>query len=142
MSKWLHQGVEITSLEQVPEGAVGFIYLITHSSGKYYVGKKQLFSSRRTRLSKREKEATMSRKTFKTTVSESSWLDYWSSCKELQQEVKELGEEHFQREIIEFCFSKRDLNYREVWHQFRLDVLENNTYNGNIASRWFKVKDK
>lgn len=143
---WIYkENTEINSLKDIPEGAIGFIYRITliqedGTLGRFYVGKKQLFSVRRTRLSKREKETTNSRKTFKTVTTESNWLSYWSSCKELQEEVKQKSEECFLREIVEFCFSKRDLNYTEVWWQFKLDVLANDTYNGNIASRWFKEK--
>jgi len=139
---WYYKKKQITNLKQVPEGAVGFIYKITEiDTNRFYIGKKQLYSSRRTRMSKREKEATASRKTFKTTVTESNWLSYWSSSKKLQALVKDLGEEHFIREILEFCFTKRDLNYREVWTQFHFSVLENDTFNDNIASRWFRPKE-
>ena len=139
---WIYKNNEINSLEQVPEGAVGFIYKITNiRTSKFYIGKKQLYSTRRTKISKREKEATSTRKTFKITTTESDWLTYFSSCVELKKEKQQIGEDSFEREIIEFCFNKRDLNYKEVWWQFHLDVLANNTYNGNIASRWFKPKE-
>ena len=36
----------ITSIEQVPEGAIGFIYLIEYVDGCKYIGKKNLYSKR------------------------------------------------------------------------------------------------
>jgi hypothetical protein len=51
---WLHNGKEVTE-EMVPDGAVGFIYMITHTpSGKYYIGKKSLESVRNVKIGVRE----------------------------------------------------------------------------------------
>jgi hypothetical protein len=47
---WLHNGKEVTE-EMVPDGAVGFIYMITHiPSGKYYIVKKSLESVRNVKI--------------------------------------------------------------------------------------------
>lgn len=62
------------------------------------------------------------------------------SCKELLEDIKNIGEDQFTKEIIEFCFNKTSLTYREVWYQFKFDVLEINSYNGNILSRFFRKK--
>lgn len=134
------------SLDQslIPEDAVGFVYKITRKSDKkIYIGKKVLSFKRKVRLTKKEKELPENRrKTFKTVIADSNWQNYWGSCKDLIADVKESGESAFTREIIEFCFDKRELSYKEVWYQFKYDVLsiDVNSYNGNILSRFFKQK--
>ena len=46
-----------------------------------------------------------------------------------------------QRTILKICFSKTELTYQEVKHQFELGVLENDMYlNGNILGRFYKQK--
>ena len=149
---WIYRGLEIDDIVKCPENSVGFIYRITQlekipgenafSLGKFYIGKKQLYSNRRVKITQKEKAETgNNRKQFKQVIKESDWKTYNSSSKELQQEIKNLGEDAFVKEILEFCFSKRELSYKEVKWQFKLEVLENNTYNGNILSRFFKKKE-
>ena len=140
---WYYRGECIDNLEKVPTGAVGFIYKITRfDTDRFYIGKKQLFFARKTKITNKEKlESGNNRKKFKTVTKDSGWLNYNSSCKELQDEIKNLGEGRFLKEILEFCFDKRSLFYKEVWWQFKLDVLESNTYNANILSRFFKPKE-
>jgi hypothetical protein len=51
---WLHNEKEVTE-EMVPDGAVGFIYMISHiPTGKYYIGKKSLESVRNVKIGVRE----------------------------------------------------------------------------------------
>ena len=140
---WIYQNRIIEALEEVPTGAIGFVYKISaKSSGKFYIGKKQLFTNRRVKITNKEKlESGNNRRKFKQVVKESDWKSYCSSSKELQQEFKNLGEDAFQKEILEFCFDKRSLSYKEVWWQFKLDVLANDTWNANILSRFFRAKD-
>ena len=45
--------------------------------------------------------------------------------------------ENFKREILEVCCTKKYLNYCELSHQVKNDVLKGNTYNGNILGRYF-----
>lgn len=139
--KWTFKGKKLSEAD-IPEGAVGFIYRITRvADDKFYIGKKLLAFSRKKRLTKAEKQLTENkRKTFKRVTSSSGWENYWGSCKELVEDVKNMGEEAFTKEIIEFCFDKRSLSYREVWHQFKNEVLESHCYNGNILSRFFRAK--
>jgi hypothetical protein len=87
-----------------PEGAVGFVYLITRTdTGRKYIGKK-LLKFARTKVLKGKK------KRFQI---DSDWLTYYGSNDTLQAEVKELGEDLFKREILHFCFSKSECNYME-----------------------------
>ena len=138
---WIYNKKTLSETD-IPEEAIGFIYKIIHQpTNKFYIGKKVLNFTRKKRLTKKEKELSENkRKTFKRVTTDSNWKNYWGSCKELNEDVKNLGEEQFVREIIEFCFDKRQLSYKEVWYQFNLNVLEVNSYNGNILSRFFRPK--
>jgi hypothetical protein len=136
---WTYQNKEMTSLNDFPTNCVGFIYKITNIlNGKIYVGKKILLTSRRSAISKREKLATATRKKFKVTVKESDWKTYFGSCQELKDDIKKHGEKNFVREILEFCHSKKYMTYCEVKYQFKYNVLETDTYNGNIMSKFFR----
>ena len=65
MSNWIltkSNNKVITKLEDIPnnEHVIGFVYKITHiGTGKFYIGKKSLFSSRKTSISKKEKAASL-----------------------------------------------------------------------------------
>jgi hypothetical protein len=146
---WLHNGKEVTE-EMVPDGAVGFIYMISHiPTGKYYIGKKSLESVRNVKIGVRElakikqerKAAGMGgRAPVKKKIRKSSdWEKYYSSNEWINKQVKEGKEEEFKREIIEFCYSKKSLSYLEVYYQFKHNVLSNeNSINENILGKFFK----
>jgi hypothetical protein len=146
---WLHNGNDVTE-EIVPDGAVGFIYMITHiPSGKYYIGKKSLESVRNVKIGVRElakikgerKAAGMGgRAPIKKKVRKSSdWEKYYSSNEWINTQVKEGKENEFKREIIEFCYSKKALSYLEVYYQFKHNVLSNeNSINENILGKFFR----
>jgi len=138
---WIYKHNVVEDLTDLPRETFGFVYLITClKTNKYYVGKKQVISRIKKKLTKKEKLELKTRKTFKYIIKESDWLNYNSSCRELQEDIKKLGEDKFKKEIIEICFNKKDLTYKEVYHQFRLQVLEKDTYNGNILNRFYHSK--
>jgi hypothetical protein len=142
---WLFKGKELTEakIKLLQKKYFGFIYLITRlEDGKIYVGKKQFVSKTKAKISKREKKATNTKKRFKINVKESNWREYTSSNQELIDDYNKLGAAAFKKEILDFCEDKRCLTYKEVWWQFEYDVLEGNTYNGNIMGRFFKPKEK
>ncbi len=73
-------------------------------------------------------------------VKESDWLTYYSSSKELKEQVKALGKENFKREVLILCKSKREMTYHETRLQFERDVLHKAEYlNGNILGRFFPL---
>ncbi len=130
----------ISKVEDLPnhEEIIGFVYRITNlKTGKFYIGKKSLYHERKTRLSKKEKTTTGSRKTFKRVVKESDWMTYHGSSADLKDDVARLGPENFKREILELCCTKKYLNYCELSHQVKHDVLTTNSYNGNILGRYY-----
>lgn len=131
---WLYQD---SPLIAPPEGAIGFVYLITNlKSGKKYIGKKLLSFSKTTYKTVKLKNGNKKRKRIKGSI-ESDWQDYWSSSDDLKNDVKNLGTENFKREILQFCYSKNELSYYEAKEQFIRDVLLNESewYNGWISVR-------
>ena len=119
-------------INEVPEDCVGFVYKITNKqTKKFYIGKKSFYS----RTSKKVKGRTNK----KWTVKESNWRSYCSSSKELQEDIKSLGIENFEFEILELCKSKRQMSYFETNYQFLFKVLETNSYNKNILGKFFRL---
>jgi len=140
---WTHQTTKIETIDQIPESAIAFIYLITRlSDGKFYVGRKMLSSNRKVRLTKKEKLLPENkRKTFKRVIKETDWKDYWGSSKELLEDIKLLGKESFKREILCFLENKTDTSFYEMFYQMKMNVLFENSYNGHIANtKFFKGK--
>jgi len=144
---WLYKNKEVNSVSDMPKNCHGFVYIIKNTStNQYYIGKKQLQSATNKKLGKKELAAlpiSKGRKpTKKKIVSESNWVDYWSSSKVLQEQVKTIGENNFTREILEFCFDKRQLTYLEVKYQFKYSVLEDPlSLNDSILGSFYKAKD-
>jgi len=145
MSDWiikLPSGLERTvkSVEDLPnyKDAIGFVYMITNKiNGKFYIGRKNLYASKKTKISKREKTETGSRNKFKQVVKESNWKYYYGSCKELLDDIEASGTHFFKREIIEIYCTKKYLSYCEVAYQIKYNVLTGNSYNGNILGKYF-----
>jgi len=143
MNNWIllsHNDKIITKLEDIPnyEKVVGFVYRITNiKTNKFYIGKKSLQFTKKTAITKKEKLETGTRKKTKRVSKESNWLDYYGSSKELAAEIKTIGKTMYKREIIELCHTKKYLNYCELSHQIKNDVLTSNSYNGNILGRYF-----
>ena len=106
----------------------GFIYVIRHkATGRQYIGRKTLWS-------KRGKK-----------IVESDWRRYWGSSGPLRAAVRAEGPEAFEREIIRFCRSDREMTYAETRELWRRDVLsatlDDGTpayWNQNIGGRWFQ----
>ena len=129
---WLHEGNIVTE-EHVPIGAVGFVYKIVHTpTGRYYIGKKSLTSTRKLAPLKGQKR--------KRTVTKSSdWEKYYSSNDWIKEQVKEGKAEEFSREIIQYCFSKKSLTYYEIYWQFQYNVLaDDNAINENLMGKFYR----
>jgi hypothetical protein len=121
---WMYQE---KPLEEIPEKAVGFVYLIEEiDTQRKYVGKKGFYASK-TRQVKGKK---------KKTKVVSDYMGYWGSNEELQKLVKERGQEHFTRKILHICYSKAEMSYLELREQMDRRVLESDEYlNGWIMYR-------
>lgn len=135
---WQWKGQPVQDSD-IPDDAVGFCYLIIHRpTRKIYVGKKHLSAVRRSRISKREKVATKTRKTYKVTRKDSGWRNYWSSCDELKVDVQKYGMIEFARVIYAWAHSKKHLTYLELKTMFQFDIMEKDSYNGNLMGTIYK----
>ena len=124
---WLYQN---QTVEEIPEGYIGFVYLITNlQTGQKYIGKKLA-------QFKRTKPPLKGKKLKRRSVVESDWRDYWGSSDRLNADVQQLGPENFTREILYYCTSKAEMSYIEAREQFDRRVLESDEYyNGIINCR-------
>jgi len=147
MKEWLYVSEKdntcsIKSLEDFPENCVGFIYLIKNqTTGKIYIGKKSLYSNTNKKLTKKEiaEQTGPGRKpTKKLVTKESNWKVYMGSSKELLADIKETSEDIYERNILHFCFSKKQLTYYEINYQMKYNVLEVDSYNDNILGKFYR----
>ena len=140
---WKYKDGIISTLDETPEGAFGFVYEVVHlPSNKRYIGRKQLISVTTKALGKKElAELTDKRASKKKKIQkESDWKTYYGSHSEIKQLIKEGKKEEFEREILQFAFSPKHLTYLETKYLFSLDVLENPTiyFNDNILGKFFR----
>ena len=144
---WTYQNKPITAIKQLPEydKLMGFIYLITNKiTGQIYIGRKNFYSTHKQALAKKDLVRKLDgsinkgRKQHKHVTKESDWLKYWSSCDELKADVKTFGEHNFSREILELSCGSKFLTYSELKYQIQYDVLNQLSYNGNIAGTIYR----
>ena len=117
--QWTYQGKKV---EELPQDCEAFVYLITNTTNnRKYVGKK-LAKFKKTRpplkgrINKRRSKV------------ESDWRDYWGSSDQLQEDVNQIGEDKFTREILYYCPSRGVASYLEAREQFERRVLEKDEY--------------
>ena len=139
---WKYKGKTMTSSRQFPEGATGFIYIMTMSDGKQYIGRKSLYSKRKKPFGKKAlAEVTDKRKKkYEIVVKESDWAKYNSSNKTINNALREGKLEITNKEIIKICFTDKQMTYFETQALFCYGVLEHpeNFYNDNILGKFYK----
>lgn len=130
---WLHKGKEVNTIEDMPVGTFGFIYQVTHKSGKKYIGKKVLHFNRTLPPLKGQKRK-------RKVVKESDWKTYYGSHPEIKNLIKEGKELEFTREILTFVPTKKLLTYYENKQLFINEVLERGDeyYNDNISAKFYR----
>ena len=131
---WTYKGEPV---EEIDEKYTGFVYIITNLvTGKAYIGKKLSKFSKTTTKTVTLKNGNKKKKKIRSKI-ESDWKTYWSSSKEVQDDVKALGEDKFTREILMFCLSKGTASYFEAKYQMQHEVLEHpdKWYNGIVNCR-------
>lgn len=120
----------------------GYIYKTTNLlTGKFYIGKKAYKHKKKRKLTKKElaQIKTKGRKpVYITEYIDSDWKTYFGSSQELKIDIEKFGKENFKVEKIKECSNRKSLSYWEVYYQFEYNVLENDTYNGNILGRFFR----
>ena len=124
---WHYENKEVV---KIPEGIIGFVYLITNiTNNRKYIGKKLT-------QFKRSKKPLKGKTNKRRYTVESDWQDYYGSSDELTADVELLGKDKFKREIMFWCKSKSELSYIEAREQFTHKVLESKQwYNGHIRVR-------
>ena len=122
---WMHKG---KTVESIPDEYEGFVYLITNlKTQQKYVGKKLA-------KFKTTKPPLKGKKNKRRGYKESDWREYWGSSDRLNEDVKNLGEENFSREILYFCKSRAEMSYIEAREQFDRRVLETDEYYNGIIN--------
>lgn len=101
------------------EGSFGFVYLITNIMTKRkYVGKKLFTAAARKMVKGKSKKIRKS----------SNWKNYWGSSKDVQEDVKHMGEKCFTREILRLCKSRSECTYYETVEIIERKALETDEY--------------
>lgn len=120
----------------------GFIYkIVNKTNGKFYIGKKIFQNSLKKKITQKElaeHQGKGRKPTHIRTQKESNWKSYWGSNKDLLADVKSLGEENFEREIIRLCITKKQHTYYELHYQCIYNVLECDSYNDNILAKFYR----
>ena len=143
MNNWLHKGKVIDSIEEMPQGTFGFIYITTHKpSGVSYIGKKSLYHNVKRKLTKKELAEQTGRGRKPTTQivqKESDWKTYFGSAKPILEIIKDGRIDEFERVILQVVNNKKLLTYYECKYLFSKGVLENpeNYFNDNILGKFF-----
>lgn len=112
----------------------GFVYLITNlTNQRQYIGRKYFWTFRTPKGKKRKVKA------------ESDWRNYYGSCDELKEDIKELGKDMFRREILSLHPTKGKVNFAETEALFKNNVLTESLgggipryYNSNIMNRYYR----
>ena len=125
--QWMYQGEPV---DKIPEEYVGFVYEITNTTtGRKYIGKKLV-------QFKRSRPPLKGRKNKRRYKVESDWREYYGSSDALTEDIEQLGQQNFSREILFWCRNKAELSYIEAREQFARKVLESDEYyNGHIRVR-------
>lgn len=139
---WLYRGVEFTD-EMIPEGAVGFVYVmsaIINGKSVAYIGKKNFYANRKVKLGKRALSILEDKRLKKyKQVSKLDYHKYYSSNDVLKAAHK--AGFKIQREILRICYSATELTYQEAKLLFVEDVLDSDIYlNSNILGKFYKTK--
>ena len=125
MTKWTYQNKDV---DELPDDCEAFVYLITNTTNnRKYIGKK---------LAKRKvtRPPLKGKKNKRRSTKESDWRTYWGSSEHLKNDVNELGEDKFIREILYYCPSRGSAGYLEAREQFVRNVLASDEYYNGIIN--------
>jgi len=130
MSDWIYKTNIMNDIKDVPEGSIGFIYIIKQkSTNKKYIGRKMLWKNSYKTINKKKKKI----------IVESDWKSYWSSSPTLTELISDIGTDDFTKEIIQFVKSKGMMTYAEEFCLYYFGALETNDwFNNNIRSKIYR----
>ena len=150
---WTYQGRVITSISDMPINTYGFIYEVLYKpTSTKYIGKKVLYFERNKRLGKKALNALREERAEKglrgrvpikqKVISESDWVDYFGSQKEILTLSKEDNAgENWEKRILQFVPNKKLLTYYETKYLFKCGILEDKDsthINDNILGKFFR----
>lgn len=131
--EWTYNGKPIKNHSDLPSDTIGFVYVITYTDKKKYVGKKLIRSMVRLK-------PTVAQLKIRKNYVRKEWVDkpfknYNGSSKNTD------GLVIAKKEIIELCATNIDLTYCESKWLFRLDVLCDDAYlNDCIGGTYYSGK--
>jgi len=100
-------------------------------TGKYYIGKKNLWA-------KRTLPPLKGKKRKRKVIKESDWKSYMSSNQWIKEEAS-VDVTAFKKKILQFCYSAKSLTYYELYWQFKYNVLaDENSLNDNLLGKFFR----
>lgn len=138
MVKWLKSG-KVVSDKSPNLDMWGFVYMITYTNGKQYIGKKQFWSVTKKAFGKKKMSTINDSrlKKYEMVTKENDWRKYEGSSKETKDFTIA------SKEILEICSDKINLTYCEVKWMMKLDVLvDDNFVNSNILGKFYSGKIK
>ncbi len=122
---WLFNGSEVSTHEDLLPGCTDFVYLITYTDGRMYIGKKTVRSFRL-------KPPLKGKKRKRRIFTNIPFAKYEGS------HDKELGLVIQEKEIIYQCSTKKAAAYLEVDLLFHNEAIFNPLYlNKNISGKFF-----
>lgn len=146
VNNWTYNGEEIKTIDDTPEGSIGFVYLVRNmTNNMWYIGRKTFRAKRKKKLTKKEKALPEnSRKKYKMVWHEyKGWQNYTGSSKDLNSDI-EKGHQ-YTKEILRWCFSKAELTFYEGREIVCGDaLLDDNCYNSWVSMKVFgnNLKEK
>ena len=138
---WTLKGREVKHVKDLPDEAVGFVYIIHLSNGKKYIGRKSLYSFTKRNFGKKEIAAMTDKrlKTYEIIKKESKWQSYVGSNSILKDELKDETVFVESKEIIKVAFTNKQLTYLETQALFCYGVIESDEfYNDNILGKFYR----
>lgn len=142
---WTYENEPITDIGSMPNDVIGFVYRITFTDGRQYIGKKNLWSVKTMKPLKDggKREGTIDviakntgkgfRQFFHKVKSESDWKTYKGSSEECKDRTPEA------REILEYAYTPFELTYLEAKYLFSWNAIENPKYlNDNILGSFYR----
>ena len=119
-----------------PAEYFGFVYVITNkSSGKKYIGQKQLHS--KTKLPPLKGKVNKRHR-----VKESDWRSYTGSSNSLNEDISKMGKDNFLFEIVELHHSKWELSYGEYCKIIKEDAIPKKEYYNEFLGKIGKCPNK
>jgi hypothetical protein len=136
--EWKYQHNVISSINDMPVGTEGFIYLITFNDYSRYIGKKDIYSYITLPIKKngekREGHIKFLPRTSREYIrKESKWKIYKGSHSECKNKIP------ISKYILDFGFNKLHLTYLEAKALFKFMVLEKPDFiNDNILGKFYR----